>query len=167
MFLQWGFLQNYLLFMPATFLSVWWFLVISSHLSKSNRSRAGAVTKGQYHPKQVPTQPKADSANHHATRMAPADRSVEAFFPRMPPSIRSGSPWRALQPRAHHVSPLGVSTELISGLCVLFMGICAVSPPPSHQLWHLGTTTITAQGGASDKEPACRCRRCERCGFDP
>ena len=22
-------------------------------------------------------------------------------------------------------------------------------------------------GGASLKEPACQCRRCERCGFDP
>ena len=28
-------------------------------------------------------------------------------------------------------------------------------------------TAVGFPGGTSGKEPACQCRRCERCGFDP
>ena len=152
--------------MPGTFLSgdSW----SSVHtFQKAPEAEQELSLRGNTTPSRFPRSPRQTVTTTRLHGMAPADRNVEAFFPRMPPSIRSGSPWRALQPRAHHVSPLGMSTEPISGLCVLFMGICAASPSPSHQLWHLGTTTITAPGGVSGKEPACRCRRCERCGFDP
>lgn len=47
------------------------YLVILGHqftpLKKDQKSRAGAVTNGQYHPVQVPTQPEAEGDNHHAT----------------------------------------------------------------------------------------------------
>ena len=156
------------------------YLVILGHqftpLKKHQKSRAGAVTQGQYHPMKVPMQPKADSDNTTLHGMVPEDPNVEALFPRMQASICSGFPWRGLpalpppcfSPGDGHRADFWALRPLYAeqGEQALLPVLC-VSSPPSHQPWHLGTTTITAPGGASGKEPACQCRRRERCGFDP
>ena len=145
-------------------------------LKKHQKSRAGAVTQGQYHPMKVPMQPKADGDNTTLHGMVPEDPNVEALFPRMQASICSGFPWRGLPALPPPCFSPGDGTELISGLCVLFTRsggsrhcypFYAVGPPPSHQLWHLGMTTITAPGGTSGKEHTCQGRRCGRSGLDP
>ena len=47
------------------------YLAILGHqftpLEKDQKSRARAVARRQYHPTRVPTQPKAEGGNHHAT----------------------------------------------------------------------------------------------------
>ena len=40
-------------------------------------------------------------------------------------------------------------------------------PPPPYRYACIYVFIMSFPGGASGEEPACQCRRCERCGFDP
>ena len=60
--------------------------------------------------------------------------------------------------------------------CFIFTVIICMSHPQDWGVWGQGPTLLHFvclqsskgfPGSASDKEPACQCRRCKRCRFDP
>ena len=62
--------------------------------------------------------------------------------------------------------PLSFKEEVVCVCTCMYLCVCVAS------LIYYTSSKITAKllgfpGGSSGKEPACQCKRCNRCGFDP